>query len=217
MAFIWVALFLVLSVAKVSSDPSPLQDFCVADLSTSAKVHVNGLPCINPSKVSAKHFTTSVLSTPGDTSGNPYGASVKTTTANYLPGINTLGVIMTRVDLAVGGGIPPHYHPRASEIIYLLEGTLMAAIIDTGNKLYSTEIKTGDVFVFPKAIMHYVQNIGNTTATVIAAFNSQSPGNAVIPFALFTSTPTIPNQVLAKTLQISDTEVVKIKKNFGTS
>ncbi|KAH9293395.1 hypothetical protein KI387_041402, partial [Taxus chinensis] len=194
--------------------PDALQDFCVADTSSST-IFMNGLPCLNPNQVSAKNFTTSVLSSAGNTSGNPFGVSLKTTTTQFLPGINTLGLIMARVDLAVGAVLPLHTHPRASEIIFVLEGTLNVGFVDTTNKLFSAEIKTGDVFVFPRGIIHFVHNIGNTPASVIATLNSQAPGNSVIPLATFASNPAIPNQVLAKSFQINVAEVDEIRKNLG--
>ncbi|GLJ05235.1 hypothetical protein SUGI_0014350 [Cryptomeria japonica] len=216
MAYFWVSLVLVLLAPTTSADPNPLQDFCVADTSSST-VYMNGLPCINPTKASAKHFTTSILSTQGNTSGNPFGVSLTVTTTEVLPGINTLGMIMARVDFAVGAVLPPHTHPRASEIIFVLEGNLRVGFVDTTNKLFSADIKTGDVFVFPKALIHFAQNMGNSPASVIAALNSQSPGNSVIPLATFASNPAISSSVLAMSFQINLMEVETIRKKLGGS
>ncbi|XP_057812763.2 germin-like protein subfamily 1 member 1 [Cryptomeria japonica] len=200
----------------ISADPDELQDFCVADTSSST-VFINGLPCINPSNASANHFTTSILNTPGNTSSSPFGASVIATTTDVLPGINTLGLIMARVDLAVEAVLPLHYHPRASELYFVLQGNLRVGFVDTSNKLFSSDIKTGDVFLFPKGLIHFVQNIGNDPVSVIAALDSQAPGTSIIPLATFASNPAIPNTVLAKTFQINDTEVDTIRKKLGGS
>ncbi|GLJ05238.1 hypothetical protein SUGI_0014380 [Cryptomeria japonica] len=214
MAYFWVSLLLALLVPTISADPDPLQDFCVADTSSSA-FFMNGLPCIDPSKASAKHFTTSILSTKGNTSDSLFGMSVIATTADVLPGINTLGLIMGRVDIAVGGVLPPHTHPRASEIIYVLEGELKVGFVDTTNKLFSADIKTGDVFVFPKALVHFAQNVGNSPASLIAVLNTQTLGTSIIPLATFASNPAIPSSVLSKSFQINVTEVETIRKNLG--
>ncbi|GLJ05240.1 hypothetical protein SUGI_0014400 [Cryptomeria japonica] len=216
MVYFWVSLLVVLLVPTISADPDALQDFCVADTSSST-VFMNGLPCINSSEASAEHFTTSILSTQGNTSGNPFAVSVTSTRAGVLPGINTLGIIMARVDFAVGAVLPPHTHPRASEIIFVLEGKLRVGFVDTTNKLFSADIKTGDVFVFPKALIHFVENMGNSPASVIAALNSQAPGNSVVPLATFASNPAIPSNVLAKSFQINDLQVQTIRKNLGGS
>ncbi|GLJ05242.1 hypothetical protein SUGI_0014450 [Cryptomeria japonica] len=214
MAYFVLPLIMLLLVPTISSDPDSLQDFCVADTKSST-VFINGFPCMNPNYATAKDFTTSILSNQGNTSGNLFGASVVFTTPQVLPGINTLGVVFARVDVGVGGEVPPHTHPRASEIVFVLQGNLTVGFVDTTNKLFSADIKTGDVFLFPKALIHFVQNTGDTTASLIGAFNSQAPGAQIIPLALFASNPAIPNEVLAKAFQINAYEVDTIRKNLG--
>ncbi|GLJ05243.1 hypothetical protein SUGI_0014460 [Cryptomeria japonica] len=214
MAYFLVYLLVLILVPTISADPDALQDFCVADTNSST-IFMNGLPCINPSKASVKHFTTSALSKPGDTSTNVFNASVIIATAQILPGINTLGITIARVDLAVKGEVPPHFHARATEIIFVLEGNLIVGFVDTTYKLFSTEIKTGDVFVFPKGLVHFVYNMGNTSAVMIQAFNGQDFGTTLIPIAVFHSSPGIPDQVLSKAFQISAAEVDTIRKNLG--
>ncbi|XP_057812859.2 germin-like protein 1-1 [Cryptomeria japonica] len=207
-------LFLLLLVPKLSADPDQLQDFCIADTSSPTTL-MNGLPCINPNKASANHFTSSALSMVANTSGNPLGISVILLTPQILPGINTLGISMARIDMAAGGVAPPHTHPRATEIVFILRGKLIAGFVDSTNKLFSHVVKTGDVFVFPKGTLHFLQNIGGNTASIIAAFNSQNPGSFLIPFAAFASNPAIPGPVLAKGFQISLEEVGKIRMGLG--
>ncbi len=47
---------LLLLVVADAADPDPLQDFCVADLSPNAIVHVNGFPCKDRANVTSKDF-----------------------------------------------------------------------------------------------------------------------------------------------------------------
>ncbi|XP_050374101.1 germin-like protein subfamily 1 member 1 isoform X2 [Argentina anserina] len=109
----FISLALLLSQAK--SDPDPLQDYCVADTKTPRSFYFNSAPCINPELAVSSHFTTSVLSKPGNTRANPFGFNVTLTNTANLPGLNTLGLTMARVDIATNGLVPPHIHPRASE------------------------------------------------------------------------------------------------------
>ncbi|XP_057812760.1 rhicadhesin receptor-like [Cryptomeria japonica] len=102
-------------------------------------------------------------------------------------------------------------------MIFVLEGKLTVGFVDTTNKLFSTVIKKGDVFVFPKGLVHFVQNVGYSPASVIAALNSQAPGNSVIPLVTFASNPAIPSYVLAKSFQINVTEAEAIRKKLGGS
>ncbi|KAL0343268.1 UNVERIFIED_CONTAM: Germin-like protein subfamily 1 member 13 [Sesamum angustifolium] len=62
-------------------------------------------------------------------------------------------------------------HPRASEILVVLEGTLYAGFITTNppnpndkNKLFAKILKPGDVFVFPKVDSFPVQRRGKPCA-----------------------------------------------------
>lgn len=75
--------------------------------------------------------------------------------------------------------------------------------VDTSNKLFFHKLVVGDVFVFPKGTVHYLQNIGKKTAFIVSAFNSQNPGAVIVPLATFASTPATPSEVLDKAFAIS--------------
>ena len=54
----WMVIFAIACTAALmvgASDPDPLQDFCVADMSPTAP-KVNGFPCKNRAMVTAKDF-----------------------------------------------------------------------------------------------------------------------------------------------------------------
>ncbi|CAN1236509.1 Germin-like protein 5-1 [Linum grandiflorum] len=114
---------------------------------------------------------------------------------------------MSRIDYAPDGLNPPHTHPRATEIVFVLEAT--------SNKLVSKSLKKGDVFVFPRGLLHFQKNNGKKPAAVIAAFNSQLPGTQSIAATLFSATPAVPDNVLTKAFQIGTKEVEKIKSKFA--
>ncbi|XP_077220283.1 putative germin-like protein 2-1 [Tasmannia lanceolata] len=95
-----------------ASDPSPLQDFCVA--APNSPVLVNGLVCKDPKLAQADDFFFMGLDKPGNTS-NPLGSKVTPVNVVQIPGLNTLGISMARIDFAPYGLNPPHTHPRATE------------------------------------------------------------------------------------------------------
>ncbi|XP_027349119.1 germin-like protein subfamily 1 member 7 isoform X4 [Abrus precatorius] len=108
--------FLVAVLALASSlasayDPSPLQDFCVAINETDG-VFVNGKFCKDPKLVKAEDFFIHVE--PGNTA-NPLGSQVTPVFVDQLPGLNTLGISLARIDFAPKGLNPPHTHPRGTE------------------------------------------------------------------------------------------------------
>ncbi|CAL9068755.1 unnamed protein product [Musa banksii] len=143
------------------------------------------------------------------------GTLVTAANVEKIPGLNTLGVSLSRVDYAPGGLNPPHTHPRATEVVFVLDGTLDVGFITTANKLIAKTITKGEVFVFPRGLVHFQKNNGAAPAAVIAAFNSQLPGTQSIAVALFAATPPVPDYVLARAFQIGSKEVEKIKSRLA--
>ncbi|KAK4490613.1 hypothetical protein RD792_001301 [Penstemon davidsonii] len=203
--FGFLATILIVSLASFShaSDPSPLQDFCVAVKDSVAPVFVNGKFCKNPNMVVADDFFFSGLNKPGNTS-NAVGSNVTTVNVNQLPGLNTLGISAVRIDYAPYGLNPPHTHPRATEILVVLEGTIYVGFVTSNpeNKLFTKYLNPGDVFVFPEGLIHFQFNVGKTNAIAFAGLSSQNPGVITIANAVFGSDPTINPDVLAKAFQV---------------
>ncbi|KAJ0257352.1 Germin-like protein subfamily T member 1 [Hirschfeldia incana] len=197
-------------IPSLSSDPDPLQDFCVGDLRASPSI--NGFPC-KPS-VSASDFFFSGLVGPLNTS-NPNGVAISPANVLTFPGLNTLGISMNNVELAPGGVNPPHSHPRATEVGVVIEGSVFVGFLTTNNTLFSKVINAGEMFVVPRGLVHFQWNSGKGKARLITAFNSQLSGVVVMPNTLFGSVPEIPNAVLTKAFRTDDATVNKIKSKFA--
>ncbi|CAN1161241.1 Putative germin-like protein 2-1 [Linum perenne] len=199
-----------------ASDPANLQDFCVADASGS--VGVNGFPCKNPAMVKASDFYFGGLHVPGNTS-NAVGSRVTAVNVAQIPGLNTLGVSLARIDYAPWGINPPHTHPRATEILVVVEGTLEVGFVgfvtsNPENRLISKVLKKGDVFVFPIGLIHFQRNVGHGNAVAIAGLSSQNPGVITIANAVFGSKPDISSDILAKAFQVDKKVVKKLQAKF---
>ncbi|KAL3637322.1 hypothetical protein CASFOL_019621 [Castilleja foliolosa] len=194
-------------------DPRPLQDFCVADLTS--PVRFNGLPCKDPSTVKADDFFFSGLHLPGNTS-NRIGAAVTSVNVASVPGLNTLGLSMFRVDLAHNGFFPPHYHPRATEVITVLEGYLEAGFVDSSynRTQYKKFLKKGDVFVVPVGLLHYVRNVGLTNTVVLAVFNSQNIGIVTATQGIFGAKPSINAEYLSKAYLVDEKTIERLQRAF---
>ncbi|KAK1277945.1 Germin-like protein 8-2 [Acorus gramineus] len=171
----------------LASDPSPLQDFCVAD--KASPVLVNGLVCKNPMNVTAEDFFFCGLNKPGNTN-NKQGSNVTAVNVMQIPGLNTLGVSLARIDFAPYGLNPPHTHPRATEILTVIEGTLHGSF---------TSSSTPD--------MH-------ADAVAITGLSSQNPGLITIGNAVFGSDPKIDGGVLAKAFQVDKGLIDYLQKQF---
>ncbi|OAY77169.1 germin-like protein 5-1 [Ananas comosus] len=203
-------IFSLLIVPSLAADPDMLQDICVADLKSTVKV--NGFVCKD--NVTEDDFFFKGLAAPGATN-NTEGSVVTAANVEKIPGLNTLGVSLSRIDYAPGGLNPPHTHPRATEMVFVLDGTLDVGFITTANKLIAKTITKGEIFVFPRGLVHFQKNNGDVPAAVISAFNSQLPGTQSIAITLFTSTPPVPDNVLTKAFQVGTKEVEKIKSRLA--
>ncbi|KAK9060275.1 hypothetical protein SSX86_020979 [Deinandra increscens subsp. villosa] len=216
MATFFFLILIIMGCLEVKSDPEPLQDYCIAQTQTSQTFFLNGAPCINPADASPSHFTTTALSKPGNTASNPLGFNVTLANIRNLPGMNTLGLTMARVDIAGNGLVPPHTHPRASEVTILIKGSLLVGFVDTSNRLFTQQLREGDAFVFPKGLIHFLYNLDSKApALSISGLTSQNPGAQLASAATFTTKPSIPDEILKKAFQINGQDVSRIRRNLG--
>lgn len=99
-----------------------------------------------------------------------------------------------------GGINAAHYHPRSAELLLVIQGWLEVGFVDSNNKLISQVLQTGDLFVFPKALVHFqVNRDPRYPAVGLSAFGSTNDGAVVLPRTLFTSG--INKDVLAETFK----------------
>ena len=110
---------------------------------------MNGKFCKDPKLAKAEDFFFKGLDIPGNTD-NRVGSNVTTVNVDQIPGLNTLGISVVRIDYAPYGQNPPHTHPRATEILVVLEGTLYVGFVTSNpeNRFFSKVLNKGDVFVF---------------------------------------------------------------------
>lgn len=201
-----VAVFLVVMLAGrcIAADPDPVQDFCVRDTNATrqgqCKVEVTG-----------DDFKTSMLAKAGNNS-NPLGTALTLATAASFPALSMQGISMGRIDVAVNGVVQPHTHPRASESIFVADGTLHAGFVDTQNRLYLTKLRRGDLFVVPRGLVHFFENVGDHHAVLIIAFNSENPGASLIAPNLLSTD--ISDQVLAKSFRTTPQLVRSLRASF---
>ena len=136
-----------------------------------------------------------------------------------IPGLNTLGISLARIDYAPLGENPPHTHPRATEILTVLEGTLYVGFVTSNqnnvNKLFTKTLNKGDVFVFPEGLIHFQFNpCPDKPAVALAALSSQNPGAITIANAVFGSKPPISDDVLARAFQVEKKTVDWLQAQF---
>ncbi|CAN1220211.1 Putative germin-like protein 2-1 [Linum perenne] len=188
-----------------ASDPSSVQDFCVADFNNQGIVDVNGFACKDPGMVKASDFYFGGLHVAGNTS-NAVGSRVTPVTVTQIPGLNTFGISLARIDYAPWGINPPHTHPRTLEVGFITS--------NTGNRHISKILQKGDVFVFPVGLIHYQRNVGHGNAMAIAGLGSQNPGVITIANVVFGSNPGVATDIIAKAFQVDKNVVQHLQTKF---
>ncbi|KAL2533957.1 Inositol polyphosphate multikinase beta [Abeliophyllum distichum] len=179
-------------------DVDNLQDICPTN-TKDQRIFINGFLCKNPANITASDFKSSLLNQGGDT-GNFYRSSMNIITAAEFPGLNTLGLSASRTDLEDDGLVTPHAHPRASEMMFVSTGVVVAGFVDSNNQVFQKVLNAGDVFVFPRGLLHFCFNAGFEHATVFSVLNSQNPGLVSISGALFAPNDSKAMKMLMKKL-----------------
>ncbi|XP_047326791.1 putative germin-like protein 9-2 [Impatiens glandulifera] len=131
-----------------------------------------------------------------------------------FPILNGQSVSMAVLQYPGGSVNPPHTHPRASELLFLLDGSLQVGIVDTTNKLYTQTLQEGDIFVFPKGLVHFQYNAdANKPAFAVSAFGSANAGTVSIPNAVFNTS--ISDAVLATSFKTDVSTILKLKAGLA--
>ncbi|CAH2079794.1 unnamed protein product [Thlaspi arvense] len=213
----FLAILSILALTLPSAIASDhLQDFCIGVNSPANGVFVNGKFCKDPKFATADDFFFAGLNKPRAVT-NAVGSNVTAVNVNNLPGLNTLGISLVRIDYGVNGQNPPHTHPRATEILVVGEGTLLVGFVTSngdGNRLFTKTLNTGDVFVFPEGLIHFQANVGKSPAVAFAALSSQNPGVVTIANTVFGSNPPINHNVLARAFQLDPKVVMDLQNKF---
>ncbi|KAK4432822.1 Auxin-binding protein ABP19a [Sesamum alatum] len=201
----------IFSLLLAAASEALVQDFCVADLSLPAGPA--GYPCKKPASVTENDFFYHGLATPGSINKR-VGAGVASALDAQFPALNGLGISILRLDLAVGGLVPLHSHPAATELVVVIEGTITLGFISSNdNKVYIKTLNKWDIFVVPQGLLHFAINAGKTPALAFASFSSQNPGIQTTPVALFKNN--FPTELVAKTTFLDVEQVKKLKALLG--
>ncbi|XP_054794013.1 LOW QUALITY PROTEIN: germin-like protein subfamily 3 member 2 [Prosopis cineraria] len=212
----WFAILSLHLAIILASDPDPLQDFCVPNPRSAGFIRstVHGMitipPCKNSSEVTTDDFVFSGMKVAGNFSDT--GLAVVSASPATFPGLNTLGMSFVRADIEVGGINPPHFHPRATEIAYVVEGKVYSGFVDSSNRVFDRVLEQGEVIVFPRGLVHFLMNVGDKPATLFGSFNSQNPGLQKIPSAVFGSG--IDGKLLQKAFGLTPKQIGTMRRKF---
>lgn len=195
-----IILVLALATSRrvLASDPDILSDYILPQNSTT---------------VNATFFTYTGLRRIFDQAPETF----KTTKASMVefPALNGQSVSYAVLQLPPSTLFPPHTRPDATGLLFLLEGSLEVGLIDTKNVLYTQKLQAGDMFVFPKGLIHYQYNTDpQYPATAIVAFGSASARAVAVPPSVFASG--IDDVILAKSFKTDVDTIKKIEAGLAT-
>ncbi|XP_057451070.1 putative germin-like protein 9-2 [Lotus japonicus] len=118
------------------------------------------------------------------------------------------------LEFPAGSINPPHTHPRSAELLLVTQGSLQVGFVDTTNKLFTQSLQAGDMFVFPKGLVHFQHNAdANKPALALSAFGSANAGTVSLPNTLFNSS--IDDTVLALAFKTQVSTIQSLKKAFA--
>ncbi|GJU04612.1 zinc finger, CCHC-type containing protein [Tanacetum coccineum] len=119
----------------------------------------------------------------------PTNFTVVKATLNEFPGLLGQSVSYAILEFPAGSLNPLHIHPRSAELLFVIHSSLHVGFVDTKNTLFNQTLETGDMFVFPKGLVHFQYNSNNTEpALAVSAFGSASAGTQSIANSVFNST-----------------------------
>jgi oxalate decarboxylase len=77
----------------------------------------------------------------------------------------------------------PHWHPNASELGYVISGTLEIMIWRTPGESAVFTITAGMCWFIPLGALHSLNNVGDKPAQLLVGFSSEFPGDMDLPVA----------------------------------
>ncbi|KAM5585055.1 hypothetical protein ABKV19_004445 [Rosa sericea] len=141
---------------------------------------------------------------------DPKNFTVLKATSAEFPALNGQSVSYAVLEFPSGTTNPPHTHPRSAELLFLVGGSLEVGFVDTKNNLFTQTLQVGDLFVFPKGLVHFQYNADSESpAIAISAFGSASAGTVSIPSTLFATS--IDDNVLALSFKTDVSTIQKLK------
>lgn len=135
------------------------------------------------------------------------GGTVQGLESENTPALQGQGIALTLFTVEEGGQNLIHYHPRATELLYVITGTLQCGFTDTTGRYIENIVKAGQATVFPRALLHFQRNIGTGQSQYISMLNSENPGVMSFPRVL----KSIPTDILAQAFRTPAAEIADVQ------
>ncbi len=98
------------------------------------------------------------------------GGTVRIADSRDFPASKTIAAALVEVE--PGGLRELHWHPRADEWQYYIDGEARMTVFASEGKARTFDYRAGDVGYVPHAMGHYIENTGTTTLRFLEMFRS---------------------------------------------
>ncbi|KAI0021721.1 spherulin-1A [Xylariomycetidae sp. FL0641] len=144
------------------------------------------------------------------------GAVINADAATFPATIGN-GMTLAWVNLGPCAMQAPHYHPRASNYIVSIEGSIETYMIpENGGRLVTNLLDRGKMTLFPKGSLHSMQNTGCGNATLVSALSTEDPGTHSMANGLFNLPPDMVAAAFGNNLNLDMEELGKSIPEVGT-
>ncbi|KAF1963545.1 RmlC-like cupin [Byssothecium circinans] len=133
---------------------------------------------------------------------NATGGATKSANIETFPILTNLGISTTLGFLNACGINTPHVHPRATEFLTVVEGTvdfgyvLENGLVKAGTPEIAGKLEKFEGTVFPMGSIHYQFNPTCDNAVFVAALNSEDPGTNQVAQGFFNLNAGVVNATL---------------------
>lgn len=102
--------------------------------------------------------------------------AVITADAASFPALTNLGISIALLKLAPCGMLPPHLHPRATNLVTAITGNTTSWMIgENGVKTVRVDLTPMRVTIFPRGSLHVMQNNGTSSPPPFTLSTPHSP------------------------------------------
>jgi oxalate decarboxylase len=136
---------------------------------------------------------------------NEAGFRIKADATNF-PALK--GMSLYKVVLNPKGIREPHWHANADELGYCLNGSVIVSFYNTYDVKETFLVQAGEAFFIPSGALHYIENVGNSSAELILQFSHENPEEFGLPntVGMFT------NAVLGNTWAVKQEVMAAFKR-----
>ncbi|KAJ7165450.1 RmlC-like cupin domain-containing protein [Mycena crocata] len=144
------------------------------------------------------------------------GGSLILATVDNFPILEGLGISAAVSFIEPCGLNIPHSHPRASEILTVIEGVLDTGFVQENgfNTQIATVLGKFQATAFPMGSIHYQQNPTCDNAIFVAGLSSEDPGRSDVATNLFMLPPDVVNATLGFPSTIGGSNIAQWKSHL---